>query len=211
MESSALKYFLKESLLTLPGEEAHREMFPMRAVSSEALKSAENYKLSGVLALIYTHENKHHIILTERQEYDGNHSAQMSFPGGKIEKNDRDSLAAALRETNEEIGIFPERIEVLGRLTDVYIPVSNFLVHPYIGYLDGAPSFIMNEREVKQIVTFDLFEILKPENRIITEIQTAKGLKMKNIPAFYIADKIIWGATALMLNEIRFILKKINQ
>lgn len=211
MESAALKYFLKESLLALPGEEAHREMFPMRAVSSEALKSAENYKLSGVLALIYAHENKHRIILTERQEYNGNHSAQMSFPGGKIEENDRDSLAAALRETNEEIGIFPEQVDVLGRLTDVYIPVSNFLVHPYIGYLDDAPSFIINEREVKQIVTFDLFEILKPENRIITEIQTAKGLKMKNIPAFYIADKIIWGATALMLNEIRFILKKINQ
>ncbi|MBK9192254.1 MAG: CoA pyrophosphatase [Crocinitomicaceae bacterium] len=210
MANENLKYALKESLLHLPGEDAHREMFPLRAVSSEALKTAENFRLSGVLALIYPIENNHQIILTERQDYDGNHSSQMSFPGGKIEQSDKDSLDAALRETYEEIGVLPDQVEVLGKLTDVYIPVSNFLVHPYVGYLDMAPSFIINEREVKQIVTFDLTELSNKENRIITDITTGKGIKMKNIPALYISEKIIWGATALMLNELKFVLQKLK-
>lgn len=210
MRRDNLKYYLKESLLNLPGEEAHREMFPMRTVSSEALKTAKNYRLSGVLALIYPHENRHQIILTERQDYEGNHSSQMSFPGGKIEHSDKNSLDAALRETYEEIGVMPNQVEVLGKLTDVYIPVSNFLVHPYVGYLQMAPSYTINEREVKQIVTFDLTELSKTENRIITEIKTGTGIKLKNIPAFYISEKIIWGATALMLNELKFVLQRIN-
>lgn len=199
---------LKHALSDLPGEHAHLEMFPLRAKTSDALKTAPNYKLSGVMALVYPAEKKHWIVLTERQTYEGNHSGQMSFPGGKLEPYETTSLEAALRETYEEIGIDPAGIEVLGRLSEVYIPVSNFLVHPYVGFLKEAPVYRLNEREVKTLIAFELDELLRPENRIVTNLSLGNGQNLKNVPAFWINEKIIWGATALMLNEIRFILMR---
>lgn len=140
---------LQNELKNLPGEEAHVEMFPLRARTSEALKTVEGYRLSAVMALLYPSGASHNIILIERQDYDGKHGGQMSFPGGKKEDEDYSSLKAALRETHEEIGIHPDHIKVLGRLTDVYIPVSNFLVHPYVGMLESKPEFVADVREVK--------------------------------------------------------------
>lgn len=199
---------LQNELKNLPGEEAHVEMFPLRARTSDALKTVEGYRLSAVMALLYPVSESHEMILIERQDYDGKHSGQMSFPGGKKEDEDYSSLEAALRETHEEIGIHPDHIKVLGRLTDVYIPVSNFLVHPYIGMLESKPTFIPDAREVKSVFTFDLIELLRESNRVITTISLGKGATIKDIPAFKIDEKIIWGATALMLNELRIILKR---
>jgi 8-oxo-dGTP pyrophosphatase MutT (NUDIX family) len=201
---------LQTELQNLPGEEAHVEMFPLRARTSEALKTVEGYRLSAVMALLYPAGDSHHIILIERQDYDGKHSGQMSFPGGKKEDEDYTSLEAALRETHEEIGIHPDHIKVLGRLTDVYIPVSNFLVHPYVGMLESKPEFVADAREVKSVFTFDVNELLHESNRVITTVSVGKGATMKDVPAFEIDGKIIWGATALMLNEIRIILKRFS-
>lgn len=201
---------LQNELKNLPGEEAHIEMFPLRARTSEALKTAEGFRLSAVMALLYPVGESHELILIERQDYDGKHSGQMSFPGGKKEDEDYTSLEAALRETHEEIGIHPDHITVLGRLTDVYIPVSNFLVHPYVGMLESKPSFIPDPREVKSVFTFNVNELLRESNRVITTISLGKGATIKDVPAFKIDGKIIWGATALMLNELRIILKKIQ-
>jgi 8-oxo-dGTP pyrophosphatase MutT (NUDIX family) len=200
---------LQNELKNLPGEEAHLEMFPMRGRTSEALKTASNYKLSGVMALFYPEGTSHKIILTERQTYDGKHSGQMSFPGGKLEPGEETSLQAALRETHEEIGIDPANIHVIGQLSQVYIPVSNFLVHPYLGFLEKAPVYKLDEREVKALVAIDLIDLLNSERRIITTISLGPGASLKDVPAFFIEEKIIWGATALMLNEIRFILQRI--
>jgi 8-oxo-dGTP pyrophosphatase MutT (NUDIX family) len=200
---------LQNELKNLPGEAAHVEMFPLRARTSEALKTVEGYRLSAVMALLYPEGASHNIILIERQDYDGKHSGQMSFPGGKKEDEDYSSLEAALRETHEEIGIHPDQIKVLGKLSDVYIPVSGFLVHPYVGMLESKPEFIPDTREVKSVFTFDINEILRESNRVITTVSVGKGATMKDVPAFQINDKIIWGATALMLNELRIILKRL--
>ncbi|MBI3133063.1 MAG: CoA pyrophosphatase [Bacteroidetes bacterium] len=205
-----LKQMLQHQLQNLPGEESHLEMFPLRGKTSEALKTVTDYKLSGVMALFYPHDQSHKLILIERQTYDGKHSGQMSFPGGKLEQHETSSLHAALRETHEEIGIDPQTIDVIGQLSQVYIPVSNFLVHPYLGFLENEPVYHLNEREVKSVISFDITALLHSENRITTNIALDKGTTLKNVPAFLIEEKIVWGATALMLNEIRVMLQRIQ-
>ena len=100
------------------------------------------------------------MILTQRHDYQGKHGGQISFPGGKMEDVDDDTIQTALRETHEEIGIDPAEIQVLGKLTDVYIPVSKFLVHPYIGIIVRIPDFTLQEREVKEVITFDLESLI---------------------------------------------------
>jgi len=201
---------LQLELTNLPGESAHLEMFPLRKVTSEALKASVGHRISAVLALIYVDTSSYQIILIERQDYDGNHSGQIGFPGGKKEMSDASELAAALRETFEEIGIPENKITILGKLTDVYIPVSNFLVHPFVGYLKKIPKYLIDAREVKSVLQFDLKELLNEKNKIVTNVKIGNGNTLKNVPAFIANEKIIWGATALMLNELKIILKRLN-
>ena len=200
---------LKLELRDLPGEDSHVEMFPGRGRSSEALKNASYYKKSAVLALLYLQDDVLHGILTERQSYKGNHSGQMSFPGGKMEAIDLTPKETALRETEEEIGVDQNSIRILGNLTDVYIPVSNYLVHPYVGFVEQKPETIKEEREVKSIIHFPISELMDDSNRIITSIDVSNGMRLKNIHAFTIQQKIVWGATALMCNELRYILQRL--
>ena len=196
---------IKKGLIDLPGEAAHAEMFPLRAVASEELKTATDYRTSAVLALLFEDQGTK-MVLTQRHNYKGTHGGQVSFPGGKMEEIDESTIHTALRETHEEIGVSPNNINVLGKLTDVYIPVSKFLVHPFIGIHEGSPTFELSEREVKEIITFDL-ELLTQDAIVQKrDIKTSSGMVLKNVPCFIIGDKIVWGATALMLNEIRQIL-----
>jgi 8-oxo-dGTP pyrophosphatase MutT (NUDIX family) len=210
MNRPAFYELLREQLRSLPGEDCHLEMFPLRGKSSEALKAAKDHRVSAVMALIFEASGEHYIIVIERQDYDGKHSGQMGFPGGKWEEQDETELAAALRETQEEIGIDPASIVVLGSLTNVYIPVSNFLVHPFVGFLDRRPDLKIDEREVKAVFPFKLSELLNPDNKIETTINVSKEMTLKNVPAFLIGGKIIWGATALMLNELRIVLERMQ-
>lgn len=198
---------ISRGLIDLPGESAHTEMFPRRRVASEEIKSVKDYRISAVLALLYN-DNGPKMVLTQRQDYKGTHSGQISFPGGKMEASDISVEHTALRETHEEIGVASDNIDVLGKLTDVYIPVSKFLVHPFIGVLTTEPEFVPEEREVKEIITFDLDLLTQDHILQQRDIPTSAGVTFKNIPCFIIQEKVIWGATALMLNEIKHILQK---
>jgi 8-oxo-dGTP pyrophosphatase MutT (NUDIX family) len=199
---------IKEELSDLPGEMAHKEMYPLRKVSSSSLVDVKTYKTSAVIALMYEdHGTK--MVLTQRNEYKGKHSGQISFPGGKMEAEDESILHTALRETHEEIGVPPSEIEILGKLTDVYIPVSQFLVHPFLGYHSSLPQFTAEEKEVKEIFSFDINDLLKESTLQQRNIKAADGLILKNIPCFILQDKIVWGATALMLNEFKELIKRL--
>lgn len=200
---------LEASLADLPGEKAHLEMYPMRAVTSEAIQT-NDYRISAVMALIYSTQSQHRLILIERQHYNGNHSGQIGFPGGKAEPDDPDLHFTATRETYEEIGISLDSYRIAGKLSDVYIPVSKFLVHPYVGLMHGQPNFNIDPHEVRSVFDISLSDLLNPENLTRTRIQTGNGVTLKDVPAFIISDRIIWGATALMLNELRHILLRIN-
>ncbi|MBN4072599.1 CoA pyrophosphatase [Crocinitomix catalasitica] len=183
-------------------------MSPMRGRSSEALVQAKEYRTSAVLVLLYLDDNVLHSVLTERQTYEGNHSGQMSFPGGKMEESDQSPVDTALRECREEIGVGQNSIQIIGQLTNVFIPVSNFLVHPFVGFVNEKPETILDEREVKSIIHFPISELMDENSRVQTKIKLGGGLNLKDIEAFMIQDKIVWGATALICNELKQIFRR---
>jgi len=193
----------------LPGEAAHLAMLPIRKASSTLLKTASNYRESAVAVLLF-HENKVlKSVLIERPSYNGTHSGQMAFPGGKKDPTDTDLVHTALREMDEEIGFEDSNIIHLGQLTRVFIPVSQFLVYPHVFYSQNIYPFTPDPIEVSQIVTFPLFDICQSDNKTTTTIPLDSGVNMKSVPCFVIESKIVWGATALIMEELRTILQKI--
>lgn len=200
-----LKIFLQEKLAkTLPGEMAHREMAPYRKVNFTPTDLSQAI-LSAVLVLFYVKDKEIHISLMQRTVYKGKHSGQISFPGGKKESTDTDIYHTALRESFEEIGIIPEDVEVLGQLTDIYIPVSNFNVTPVIGVLNYTPVFNIDTREVETIIEVPLHQIKSKETIQTKKIKLNNSLEIKT-PAYVFGESVVWGATSMMLNELRHLL-----
>jgi len=202
-----LKKALKQRLLEpLPGIEAQYEMAHMKRakVKPEDL-DPDQFRKSAVLLLIYEKQNEFYLPLTERHSYPGVHSAQISLPGGKYEENDQTLWKTALRECDEEIGI-REDIELLGALTPVYIPVSNFIVYPYVGFYDGMDiRFSPAQSEVKSILELKLANLKDPGIIKQTTVEPSPGVKIKT-PYFDVQGKIVWGATAMILNECKYLL-----
>ncbi|MGB0778199.1 MAG: NUDIX hydrolase [Flavobacteriaceae bacterium] len=158
-------------------------------------------KQAGVLALIYPKDQESHIALMLRESYKGVHSAQVSFPGGKKEKNDIDLYQTALREAGEELSIQAQHVHLVRKLNKVYIPPSNFMVSPFLSYSNKRPDFKSNY-EVAELIELPLKVILDKENIKEDYINFSDGLKVKT-QYFSFKDYQIWGATAIMLLEIR--------
>jgi len=162
----------------------------------------ETAKKAAVLALLFP-KIPTHLLLIQRSTYNGVHSAQISFPGGKPLETENDLMQTALREMHEEIGLPPESISVLGSLSPVYIPVSQFLVYPFVGLCDlENPTFTAQEREVAAIYKIPLSEILNPECKGFTAVGTKEA-----IPCYTWNTPPVWGATALILRELEEYLK----
>ena len=194
----------------LPGIDAHKTMLPEgRTMPNNYLDNINNYKQSAVFALLFQENKTINILLTQRHDYEGKHSGQISFPGGKKEEQDDNLLITAYRETYEEVGIHEESIELISALSPLYIPVSNFFVQPYLGYIDQLPELNINTREVKSLVKFPLHEINNSSLMKIKKIEASSGLFL-TVPAFEIDDHTIWGATAMMLREIGEIVKPLG-
>lgn len=202
-----LKLYLQQRLQQeLPGKLAHQEAAPYRKVDYDSL-NLKTVRKSGVLILLYEKEMEPHIVLIERPIYKGTHSGQIALPGGKVEESDKDIVHTALREANEEVGVTMADVEVVGSLSDVYIPVSNFLVSPVIGFVNYAPNFIAQEREVAAIIELQLQKLISTQHLATDNIKLSNGLTLK-VPVFQFNQKTIWGATALMLNELRWVLRE---
>ncbi len=169
----------------------------------------KNPKKAGVMALFYP-DARHHtqVLLILRRAYEGVHSNQVAFPGGKKEKGDSSILATALRETYEEVGVKPEHIEVIRSMSEVYIPPSNFWVQPYVGLYRRPDPFILQQEEVEQLIEVPLLQLM--DDTFLTS-QTLSTSYAKNIevPAFELNGFTVWGATAMMLNEIRELIKQV--
>ena len=178
----------------------------MRLNYTEDKIKANNPRHAAVLALFYPDsQNETRFLLTLRASYNGTHSAQISFPGGKAEKSDTGFNHTAKRETYEEVGVEMSEIQIIKELTDAYIPPSNFLVTPFIGALETIPFFIPNE-EVEEIIEVKLSDLLDESNIIIRNMSTSY-MKSIDIPCFKLNDHIVWGATAMILSEIKDLLK----
>lgn len=196
--------YLKQKLNEpLPGEDAQYEMAPLtrQRYAFESLKPG-SFQKSAVIILIYSQNNNYYIPLTKRQTYNGKHSGQISLPGGKFDDNDISLKHTALRELHEEIGI-KNHVDIIGNLTPIYIPVSNFYVEPYIGiYTQNEINFNINRREVNELISLKL-DVLKNDAIIHSDgIVQGDGYHIKT-PYFKVEGEIIWGATAMILNEFK--------
>lgn len=195
---------------SLPGENAHLAMNPSgRRLSSQAKKKAVNVRESAVAIVLYDTGENYEIVLIQRPDYVGAHGGQISFPGGKRDETDENLQGTAMRECQEEIGISLENAQFLGQLTPVYIPVSNFHVEPYLFYYSEVPNFVKDEREVSAIFSISIAALLHEGTISTMEIEIKGDRLYKDIPCFLINDKKIWGATALILNELKEVLQMI--
>jgi 8-oxo-dGTP pyrophosphatase MutT (NUDIX family) len=188
--------------------DAQQRMAPFKLGDrSQALQEDPNPRLSAVMILIYSKNNDAHLALIERPVYDGVHSGQIAFPGGKKDPSDKNLQITALRELEEEIGITSENIKVLGQISKVYIPPSQFLVTPFVGILTGEPNFKKDDFEVKSIIELPL-KMLFDHSIIKTGTVPVgnRNMKMK-APYFDVYGHKVWGATAIMLSEFKAILK----
>jgi 8-oxo-dGTP pyrophosphatase MutT (NUDIX family) len=193
----------------LPGDQAHVKMLPNgRKLLTFEEKSLLNYQKSAVAIVCYSANNQFYSILTQRHTYTGKHSGQVSFPGGKYETGDINLEFTARRECFEEIGIPMHDGVTLGKLSDVYIPVSEFVVSPFVIFHNSEPLTIKNEFEVDEIITFQLDELLAENSFILQDIELSDGTKYNKTPHFCLSQKMVWGATALILSEFREILKR---
>jgi 8-oxo-dGTP pyrophosphatase MutT (NUDIX family) len=186
----------------LPGAEAQYRMAPYGRPRIDPLElKAGSYRIGAVMIVMCRAASGDYFIpLIERVAYEGVHGGQMALPGGKKDEDDGSLETTARRECAEETGIVD--VDVIGMLTPLYIPVSGFLVHPFISlYYEEDPIFQPYEREVKSIVKLSLSELLRPDFVCIAEVNA--GGKQFDAPCFIINGHVIWGATAMILNEFR--------
>lgn len=199
----------KIAKVSLPATDSHLKMSPVER-RLQLLNHDYNLKAArdaAVMMLIYPDQNTSMIALIVRNSYKGVHSSQVAFPGGKVEK-DESILEAALRETHEEIGVRPEQINIICSFSSVFIPPSNFNVYPFLGFCDTKPQFIPDPREVAAMALFPLADILDDSSLTLQRVTASYSTDVV-VPAFKMDDTIIWGATAMILHELKDVLKSI--
>lgn len=196
--------------IPLPGLTSQVKMSPAYRLEliKQQYKLMENARQAGVMALFYPdREGQAKLILILRKTYSGVHSAQVGFPGGKLESEDPSLEYAALRETFEEVGVPIQAMKVLRAMTSVYIPPSNFMVFPFLGVVLNTPQFIKQDDEVEDLIEVTLDDFLNDDNVSSQMLMTSLG-KAVEVPVFLLNGYAVWGATAMILSEIKDLLKK---
>ena len=208
----SLPELLKQEIFNgLPAADAHRVMAPMqRIVDQNYVEIKKTAKLSAVLILLFKKDNQWSTMLMERNTYNGHHSGQISFPGGRKEDYDIDLEATALREFQEEMGIKLSPQNVIGEMSELYILPSNFYVKPYLACSEASIEFAPEKKEVRALLPIPLNQLLDPTVKTIEKVMVSKSNISINAPVYKINDKTIWGATAMMISELEFLLKRIG-
>ena len=185
----------------------------MGRVVSMPLKVPENARPSAVLCLLFPLEGELTVLLMKRREDKTAHSGQVSFPGGSFEASDADLRATALREAQEEVGIVSSEVDILGALTPLYIPVSNFNVYPYIGFAEQRPQYNLSQNEVSYTIEVPLGNLLHADRKIVTDVTSpAVPGVIRQVKAYKLEDgTIIWGATAMIISELEAVLEENRQ
>lgn len=183
----------------LPGKSAHREMLPNQMSSRILVQPNKTARLSSVLLAVYPEKEDPTLLFIKRQEYEGAHSGQISFPGGKKEEHDASMWHTALRESTEEINLDTSHIKKVGKLTDLYVERSNHIVHPYVGVLPNAKNLKPDPYEVNAIIKASI-------PFLVNDIQLKHfTLTRHNVdyamPYYDLHGEVLWGATAMMVNE----------
>jgi len=194
--------------LPLPGYKVQKRMEPsIRADLSGSTEPNFATRDSAVLILLYPFAQRLHFVLIKRQIYEGPHSGQVSLPGGKFEDIDLTLDSTALRETYEEVGVEPGKVRILGKLTELYVPVSNLMVYPYVGYTSQKPEFMPNLQEVEYVIEVGVSDLLAEANKSVKVI-TSHGRPL-TAPFYQLRGEMVWGTTAMILAEFEEILRRI--
>jgi 8-oxo-dGTP pyrophosphatase MutT (NUDIX family) len=203
-----LKYIPKIAKEKLPAANAHLKMAPVERI--EMLKElnidSKNPRKAAVMMLFYPKNNQTHLLLIVRNSYPGVHSSQIAFPGGKEEEFDESLADTALRETEEEIGVQKYKIELIKSFTEVYIPPSNFLVSPFLGICKSELKFELQKDEVAGIIELPFNDFLDDRKVVMRKLSTSYANEI-DVPAFLVKEHIVWGATAMMMSELKETIK----
>jgi 8-oxo-dGTP pyrophosphatase MutT (NUDIX family) len=211
MLSAFIESVKRQLAAGLPGDRAHRLMSPENRLSTqEYLANLQvQPRISAVMVLFFPGEKEIHTVLIKRPDYEGVHSGQIAFPGGKSEEGDITAERTALREAREETGVDPERVTVFGTLSQVYIPPSNFLVTPVLGYTEEIPEWIPDPREVQRILTPALSELLDDSITGVETFRGSSGAWSIDAPYFKVQGYSVWGATAMMISELKELIRPV--
>ncbi len=209
-KSIFLSVLSKIEEISLPGDKAHASVAPPNRM--EMIKAGFSHKFppkqAAVIICCYPKDdNSYYFPLILRTEYPGVHSGQISLPGGKFDDQDPSLWHTAIRELNEELGVEVVDLEQICQLSPLYIPPSNFWVTPYMAVLDATPIFILEEREVAGVIEMSLEDLtaIEKEEKTITN----SYLKEKKVCGYSIDNQFIWGATAMILTELKMILSDV--
>lgn len=191
----------------LPGRAAQERM--MGRVVSMPDKLPDDARASAVLCLLFPVDDELHVLLMKRREDKTAHSGQVSFPGGSYDETDADLKATALREAQEEVGIQSADVDILGQLTSLYIPVSNFNVYPFVGYAKSRPEYNLSHSEVAYTLEVSLNTLLHADRKTVTEVISPKYPDVKRQVRAYVLEDgtVIWGATAMIISELEAVLE----
>lgn len=197
--------------LELTSTHSHQKMTPKeRQLALENINLDKTaYREAAVLMLLYPKDHQAHLVLMVRSKYPGVHSNQISLPGGKKESFDTDLSQTALRETFEEVGIPSENIQLIRAFSEVYVPPSNFMIHPFLGISTQPLTFTPDVREVQTIIEMPLAVLLDDSNIFSQNLNTSYA-EMAQVPYFKYKDYVIWGATAMILSELKDMLLKLE-
>lgn len=185
----------------LPGIKGHQLLMPSyrNALHFDTVES-KNPRRAGVLVHLFNGADGLEVLLMKRPVYDGTHSGQISFPGGKFEKGDGDLAGTAYREAFEEVGLRKEDLHHIGGLSWLYIPPSNFYVEPYVTYSSECPELVLEEKEVAYTLSVPLVKICN--RSLLSEAEVMTNYGKITVPAFHWQGEVIWGATAMILGEL---------
>lgn len=209
--SQVIEGLEKQLQLPFPGENAHMKMASrLRLKEMKFDYKTENAIKSAVLILFYpdTSDGKIKIALILRPDYDGVHSGQVAFPGGRMENEDTTLIHTALREAREEVNIQPEKVTIMGTLSDLYIPPSNYIVTPVLGYSHLRPEFLPDKEEVAAIIEADI-NLLFDESIRKEKVINVRGYEIE-APYYDINGYVVWGATAMILSELTDVIESLN-
>ncbi|MGB3591900.1 MAG: CoA pyrophosphatase [Nonlabens sp.] len=204
--------FPKLRQCSLPGQEAQLEMAAVQRIKelTDVNRLNKKYKKASVVMLVYPKKEENYFVLIKRVTSTGKHSGQIAFPGGRRESIDQDNMTTAIRELKEEIGVEIDRNNVLQAGTPLYIPPSNYMVYPFLAFAKAEPKFIAQESEVAGIIEVPLSSLLNPESITTTTISN-NYMENLQVPSFMFEEVVVWGATAMMLNEFKHLFLKVLQ
>lgn len=187
---------------SLPGEHAQKLMAPSVRTSPGWKPGKGPSKPSGVLLLLYPDDHEMSTVLMLRAS-GGPHSGQVSLPGGRKESGDKNLQDTALRETYEEIGVEAQYVNILGTLTDLYVPNSHFSITPFVGWCEKKPIFTADDHEVKKVLPVSLKDLFAPENRK-EKILHYPEYDIR-APYYLVSGEMVWGATAMIISEFEVV------